>query len=247
MITRHFIHIPKTGGSAILTINDRLITKDEEKKHAYIEIFHVPGIQIHATDTNDLSDEYLTEWKASLVSPNLNPLVWKNKRGRGVEHSRWCDLLPTIQQHTFFSLVRNPWARVVSRWRFNDRKQRSIPQSKNWLPTFEQFLERLNDADTPFAWHQSVHGWSLQKDYVTDKQGNLHADILRTEHLQNDFSKYFDDQTTILPIVNQSETTVFDYRTAYDETTKRIVSNWYGDDIEFFGFSFDGPATKNII
>ena len=37
-----------------------------------------------------------------------------------------------------------------------------------------------------------------------------------------------------------------DYRDFYNDTTKQIVSDWFKEDIDFFGFTFEGSATKNI-
>lgn len=35
------------------------------------------------------------------------------------------------------------------------------------------------------------------------------------------------------------------YQDIYTKETIQIVADWYKEDIDFFGFDFDGAATKN--
>jgi len=81
-------------------------------------------------------------------------------------------------------------------------------------------------------------------DYVTDEDGNLQCDVLRTESLNADITKYFGFDPK-LQRRNVSNIKNVDYRDVYTPETKKIVADWYGEDIEFFGFTFEGPATKN--
>ena len=39
----------------------------------------------------------------------------------------------------------------------------------------------------------------------------------------------------------------YDYRSMYTDELAGIVGTVFRDDIEHFGFSFDGPATRNVL
>lgn len=175
----------------------------------------------------------------------------KYQEHHGHEHARWRDLNNAAHKLQAVAFVRNPWAKVVSRYTFLmhlfDKPKHMVHTNPNYKRcTFEEFLEERHIwGHIPFFWHRAIHGWYPQHDHVTDKDGNVRCDILRTEHLYEDANKYFQTTITMHPR-NVSNIDKKDYRTFYNDNTKKIVEDWYAADIETFGFTFDSPATKNI-
>lgn len=226
-----FIRIPKNGCVTvqhIAELNGRLITA--------------------AAPANLISPEYAAAVTAEMESRGMYP---------GLGHARWRDLnIELRENHAAVAIVRNPWSRVLSRYNFAFGAAKS---GRLKLPdeyTFEMFLdERHTMGNLPYFWHRAIHGWYPQKDYITDETGVLKCDILRFEYFDEDLSKYFDLKNPIQPrnvsngkksddgfsIVDKQ-----DYRDFYTDETREIIADWYKDDIEFFGFTFDGPAIKNI-
>jgi len=219
----HFIHIPKNGGMAI---------RRSDVLKPLITISHK---QFH------ISKEY---------SDNVLATMQKYKQHHGYQHARWRDLNESVRNGRSFAIVRNPWAKVVSRYTFA-----MTTNSREEGYTFEQFIEERHEwANVPYFWHRAIKGWYQQKDHVVDENGKLRADIMRTEHLNDDINEYF-GKVIHLPLRNVSngnktkENTIInrrDYRDFYTPETYDIITDWYADDIEFFGFTFDGPATKNV-
>jgi len=82
---------------------------------------------------------------------------------------------------------------------------------------------------------------------ITDARGNLLVDFVGAyEDLAGDFSevaRVIGIQTE-LPHINSSVHK--DYRTYYNERTRAIVEEHFQPDIERFGYSFDGRATKLV-
>ena len=74
--------------------------------------------------------------------------------------------------------------------------------------------------------------------------GRVVTDCLRLENLAHDLSGYL-GRPIMLVDKNVTETR-YDYRAMYDDALAEIVAQTFRDDIEHFGFSFDGPATRNI-
>jgi len=217
----NFIHIPKNAGMTIRRAPElsRLIS------------ISGPG--------NHISPEY---------SKNVLETMNKYNQHHGYEHARWRDLKDSLRKNKSFAIVRNPWSKVVSRYTFGKKLHGKY--------TFEEFLEQRHlYGKVPYFWHRPIKGWYLQKDHVTDEEGQLQCDILRIEHFDEDIKKYF-NLTKSLHIRNVSngkklnnKTIVEnkkDYRDYYTSKTKKIIADWYAEDIEFFGFTFDSPATKNI-
>ena len=218
----NFIHIPKNGGQAIKT-NTTLR----------------PFLTTARDSTNLCSPEYVTELLATMK---------KYGEHHGKAHARWRDWDTTARQRRTFAIVRNPWARTYSRWTFmniilDNRGEKHTAGYQRC--TFEEFLEQRHTyGSIPFFWHRAVRGWYQQMDYVTDTDGNLKCDVLRTEHLNEDVERYFGFDPNMLRR-NVSNIKKIDYRTVYTPETKQIVADWYARDIEFFGFDFDSCATKN--
>ena len=217
-----FIHIPKNAGCTI-----RL---NKELKNKIIDA----GPKTHISKA----------YTASLLDT-------MNRLGdhHGHAHARWRDFRGDLRaNHQAFTIVRNPWARVVSRYFFAKKVievEKTTPTDYADISSFEAFLEERHKwGGKEFMWHRAVRGWYNQIDYVTDENNNLRCDILRQEKLSNDLPKYLD-----LPSMPRSRNVtglVDSYKDVYTPQTIQIVADWYKKDIEYWDFDFDTTARKNI-
>lgn len=233
----HFVHIPKNGGMTIRRSP------------------HLKNLITTSTPNTHINPQYT---KDLLTTMN------KYNEHHGYEHARWRDLKPSVRNGRCFAIVRNPWSKVVSRYTFlmhifqpENQSYKKIIKNPNYKKcSFEEFLEERHEwGGKKFFWHRAVKGWFPQKDHVTDENGNLRCDILRLEHFDEDVMKYFElKQPLHVRNVSNGERThnktqvsnKRDYKEFYTNETKEIVADWYKQDIEFFGFTFKGTATKNI-
>tara|TARA_B100000214_G_scaffold363694_1_gene329481 strand:+ start:556 stop:1311 length:756 start_codon:yes stop_codon:yes gene_type:complete len=232
-----FIHIPKNGGMSLR--HDTTM-----KKHILL-----------AEPRNHKSPEYT---KAVLET------MYKNGDHHGWQHARWRDLNPDLITTTeAFAIVRNPWARVVSRFMFAkkviegekkinrfqwDGKTYVIHTGKSDyadISSFEAFLEERHKwGNKKYMWHRAVRGWYPAYDYVSDSKDNVRCDILRLEHIDEELPKYFGFEKMHLRPRNVTGYKK-DYKDFYTKETIQIVADWYKKDIDFWGFDFDTSATKN--
>ena len=221
-----FIHIPKNGGMT-------LRKHDLIKKHIII-----------ALPRNHKEPEY-----------TKNVLKTMNETGDepGYEHARWRDLNPElIMNNKAFAIVRNPWARVVSRYMFAKKVIETEKDSGQYgnteyadVSSFKAFLEERHKwGNKKYMWHRAVRGWYPAYDYVCDNKDNVRCDIIRLEHIDEELPKYFGIEK-----INISPRNVTgykkDYKDFYTKETIQIVADWYKKDIDFWGFDFDTSATKN--
>jgi len=217
-----FVHIPKNAGCTI-RLN--------------------PEISKYVIDSNPsthISKEY-----------TKNLLKTMNSYGdhHGYAHARWRDFKESYRkEYQAFTIVRNPWDRVVSRYFFAKKTievEKKTPKSYADVSSFEAFLEERHKwGGLPYMWHRAVRGWYNQFDYVTDEDGNIKCDILRQEKLSFDLKSYL--KITDMPRSRNVTGLNDDYRTVYTPQTIQIVADWYKKDIDTFGFDFDSTATKNI-
>lgn len=154
-----------------------------------------------------------------------------------------------------FSFVRNPWARIVSEYRY-----------RNFLghKSFKDFV--LNKLPEP-GWDDKYRHIMPQTEMLYDGEGRLLVDFVgRFERLQNDFDhvcEHLGFTESTLPHVNSSdkksrelrrkirnrlrhngENNFRNYTEFYDAETRKTVANMYRADIEAFGYMFD-DAVKN--
>ena len=118
-----------------------------------------------------------------------------------------------------FTIVRNPWDREVSRW-----KWRGLALNENH--SFKKHLEH--------AFVDNYSQWICNNDqYLMDYIG-------RFENLQQDFNIICDKigvEHKQLPHANK--TNHEHYTEYYDDETRDIVARRYAKDIEYFGYMFD--------
>ena len=226
-----FVHIPKTAGRSV-------------------EMFFMNKL--------DLDRDNVEDRARLLINDNTDP-------AKGTEKLSHLSALEYVQcghitQQEFsgfykFSFVRNPWARLVSEYRY-----------RNFLShkSFKDFV--MNKLPAPGRDDKYRHIMP-QTDMLYGKAGNLLVDFVgRFEHLQQDFDqvcKHLGFENSDLPHVNSSdkksrelrrkirnflhrnnESELRNYVDFYDTETRETVGSLYRADIENFGYSF-ADALKN--
>ena len=122
--------------------------------------------------------------------------------------------------HKRFTVVRNPWDRVVSEYCYNVSK--GIENR-----TFEKAVYDLREED--IIWKASQYTW-------LNYNGLIQSDlVLRFENLQADFNKFIHEDIH-LPKINS--TPHDNYRNFYNSDTKKIVESVYIDDVETWKYKF---------
>lgn len=215
-IAKHlFIHIPKNGG---LSLRNSLAMRRKMV----------------------LADPYFHKSKA--YTQGLAEEMAKYGYHHGNQHARLMDVRADARAHlTPFAIVRNPWSRTYSRFTFGMKRRGDADFS---TAAFEQFLEQRHTwGEHPYFWHRAVSGWYPQLDYVVDEGGQLAADILRLEHLEDDLHAYLG--VRLERRVNRSGLKAPKYTDIYTDRTRQIVADWYARDIDTFGFDFIGGARRN--
>jgi hypothetical protein len=215
-----FIHIPKTGGTSI----------------------QESGL-VSTTSYTGLKPELIKLLELDL-GPFSNGLIFGSTQQKHLPYNH-LSLEYLNQFDRKFSVVRNPWARLVSWYNFADNISEIYRKyNKPWVQskiTWEEYLNHMETFDMThnFYWKHPYDNWATQSTWVDTNK----VDFLRQEHLQEDLSKYLGKEIE-LPVSNQSK--AVDYRTYYTEEQKQKVAEWFKVDIDYWGFDFDSPATRNI-
>ena len=219
-----FIHIPRTGGQAIVKSNLAMPVSLKYISKRMLDIEHM--------DPN-----YLTEIKP--LPPFFKYLPYS-----------YLDTSYLSRFSSIFTVVRNPWSRVVSLYFYADKIKslgiKDARYSKDKI-SFEEFLEARNLFKMTPGFYRShpYDQWATQLDWiVSGKNRKISIDALRYEHLEEDLSSYLGKKVEV-PVVNKG---IYeeDYRYYYNDDTAKIVQDWFKVDIDRWGFTFDGTATKNF-
>ncbi|OQX77353.1 MAG: hypothetical protein B6D61_07325 [Bacteroidetes bacterium 4484_249] len=135
-----------------------------------------------------------------------------------------------------FSIVRNPWDKVVSHY-FHRVKTNQTGLRENPVD-FKDWVKLAYDQQNP-KYYDDPKYFMPQLDWLTDDKGNIMVDFIgRFENLENDFQHICKQigVTADLPFVNKSEHREYQYY--YDDETREIVKKWFEKDIEVFKYKF---------
>lgn len=135
-----------------------------------------------------------------------------------------------------FSVVRNPWDKVVSTFTFRKRIGHGILKEKEI--SFQEWV-RLTFGEMRPEYYDSEWMFMPQTNWLTDSDGIIAVDyICRFENLQDDFRKVCDHlgKKVFLPHLNKSRRE--SYRGYYDDASKKLVDDWFVKDIENFNYRF---------
>ena len=169
-------------------------------------------------------------------------------------HFRYVDIADRVGRNLrFFAVIRNPWSRTASRfefarqsaarWSIDDPRRKFIERA-----SFEDFVNERRILDIPEhpgqPWMGPLSSWFNQLDWVCNEQGNVACDCLRMEHLSQDLPLYL-ERTIRLRRSNVTRSG-YDYRKMYTDKLAETVASVFSRDVDYFGFGFDTPATRNV-
>jgi chondroitin 4-sulfotransferase 11 len=211
-----FVHVQKTGGSAIEEAFHRADTQLRLSCDSFAgSLAHRCGERL---------------WRWSIPAP-YRPA--RHLKARQI-HARLGD----AAWHSFFTFgfVRNPWDRLVS-WYSMCRQSRRLSRFGSYVrdsvQTFDAFIERADD--TPMLARTCVP----QLEYFEDEHGNRLVDFIgQYEHLDRDLGAIADRLQVVLaaPRVNTSRHP--HYRQMYTPSTRDLVARRFARDIDAFGYDF---------
>lgn len=205
-----FVHIPKTGGTAMaLALEDRAKADDimiGDTPKAVKRRGKVKGVQTAGR-----------LWKHSTLA-DAEGLITRDHMDR----------LFT------FTLVRNPWDRMVSYYHW--LKTQTFDHPAVMLAKTKGFSGFLNAPLTQTTFKNSPYA-----SYMTDGAGLTHANLyIRLEHLAEDIAPLVAHLgfTPDVPVANASQRPR-DWRGFYTESDIELLADLCADDIAAHGYSFD--------
>lgn len=163
-----------------------------------------------------------------------------------------------LNNYTRFTIVRNPWDRLVSDYHFQKRKasaddKRLLLFHENGnIRSFQEWLEVV--LDDPFqaqpkqwggAVSKGIHRWSPQLDWISLDDQIKVDHILRMEQLATDFPQLC--QTLNLPpntLPCRNWKVHGHYSMYYDDLSRQQVADYYAKDLHAFGYEFERPKSR---
>lgn len=159
------------------------------------------------------------------------------------------EIRPQYPDFYIFSLVRNPWSRIYSCWK--DKIQDAytpgkvsilsrFPSLRPFMP-FEEFVEWLSTPAGSDAY--ADRHWMSQLCHLDAGGGAVLCNhVGKMEQIEDAFEEVERQTGVMLPRTKRqnAKTTEAEYLGAFSDRARRIVEMRYGDDIEAFGYTFEG-------
>ena len=219
---RIFIHIPKTGGSsmAMALANDI-------------------GLRVSVKKVSALPNKgtyKVNDWQKHMGAPDMLKY--------GVVDQT------TFDNYYKFAIVRNPWDKILSEYYWLKKVGGSRNQDfKSFLKSFLITKKSIeNDNRQPIKImpkYPSLMHRKTQKSFVAIDDELILDEVFRFE----EFNKIFEYIGLPNKKVNQSKNSKSKDRVnpfEEDQEAFDMVAEAYRDDIEYFGFQYQKPATKNV-
>jgi hypothetical protein len=150
-----------------------------------------------------------------------------------------------------FTIVRNPWDRVVSAFLFLKGGGMNNEYDRNWAARYLADFDDFNSFARGWLTKKNINlgmHFRPQRDFICLQDGRIGVDFVgHFENIDADFA-YICNKLKIqakLSKVNSTSEKQPDFQRYYTVETRQIVADAYADDIRLLGYAFDGsyPAT----
>jgi len=136
-----------------------------------------------------------------------------------------------------FTVVRNPWDKVVSQYKFRTKTNRSKMKEnpisfKNWVIKVFRENDKYYYGTRPLIFAPQTY-------WLRDHTDEINLDyIIRFENLYEEFKEVAEIIGVDPELPHLNATKKSNYQDFYDTETKQIVADWFEDDIANFGYTF---------
>lgn len=155
-----------------------------------------------------------------------------------------------IRNYFKFTVVRNPWDRVVSSYfflksgGFNEKDRLWSEKELAGFSSFDSFVRNWLNRTNIWKW---AH-FNPQYFYMLDKREKVHLDFVGLfENLESDFSHISRQLGLGRTLTRMNKGDHRSYMDYYDATTRRIVAEVYAEDINMLGYTFDNSSLNDQI
>lgn len=147
-----------------------------------------------------------------------------------------------------FGIVRNPFDRIVSGYEWRRSVVQNQINNKNYLGDKDHFREIFSEVDAGFKQfvEKKCRGWNNQlrffyskktKDCDVDFVGKFENLELAFKHIVKTILPNATDELLVLKQLNKSKRQK-DYRSYYDEETRKIVEQKCARELEILGYEY---------
>jgi len=211
-----FVKTQKTAGTSVESVFEKYCMKD--------------GLWLQTHDRDQVISEY------GMIGG----------RGQGAKYDKLYSHLTAEQikelvseeiWHSYFkfSVIRNPFDRLISRYFFSKKKENpKYFEDMDEQGVIKEFRSFIKQRKYPIADHLKING-QLALDFLI-RYETLNSDI---EHVANHLGVEF--KSTDLPTFkSEYRISSFTPDMLYDELSIAYVNDTYAEEIETFGYSFEG-------
>lgn len=136
-----------------------------------------------------------------------------------------------------FTVIRNPWDRVVSQYKFRTKTNKSKMQESPLQ--FNEWVKKVFEENDPFYFGKRPQMYIPQVDWLKDKDNEIKIDkIIRFENLNEEFIEVADYLGIDNNLHHLNSTRKTNYHDFYDPETKAIVDKWFWEDIQIFNYEY---------
>jgi len=136
-----------------------------------------------------------------------------------------------------FTLVRNPWDKVVSHYEYRRKRNKTGMASRDI--EFAEWVRKTYGQEKDPFYYNNPKAFQPQVEWLKDDEDKISVDFIgKFETINEDFNKIKNviGIETELPHLNASKRA--SYQSYYDDETREIVAEWFREDIEVFGYHF---------
>lgn len=136
-----------------------------------------------------------------------------------------------------FTLVRNPWDKVVSHYEYRRKRNKTELATRNI--SFVEWVKKTYGPEKDSFYYNNPKAFQAQVEWLKDNEDEISVDFVgKFESINKDFNHIASviGLDASLPHLNASKRRA--YQSYYDDETMEIVARWFAEDIELFGYSF---------
>lgn len=210
-----YIHIPKTGGSSI-------------------ENFFLEKEKTFPNGDSWFNDEDVLHQEKYLIQ-----YVYQNQKCSYQHHTylEIIDKVPEIDQYRIFTIVRNPYDRVVSDFHHFTKCKHDDP---DLLEKFEKFVEDFLYHEDSIPDKYDCHALPQYKFIEGCSEAN-HLTILKFEKLSEEFLEFYEEPLDVKINVSDRHS---DYRYYYTVKIATMIEEYYEED--FKQFDYDNTLSSTL-